>query len=102
MSVQKLNYQNHIIEMTRKVEILRKERDTFEYENSTNFCEVKRLNELSNVKDKEILDLKCCVEKLQQDLKSICGDFLFECRDLKKVFFLIHLVFNFNQKLLLE
>lgn len=85
LSAQKIIHENHITELNRRAEMFRKERDTFENENSTNFCEVKRLNDLINLKDNEICGLKCSIESLQHDLKSSCGDFLFECKNLKKV-----------------
>lgn len=95
MSAKKLNYQNQLTELQRRVEMLRKERDSFEFENSANFVQVKDLRESIGMKEVEISSLKSTVNTLQQDLKSICGDFLFECRDLKKVFFSIITIFFF-------
>lgn len=95
MSAKKLNYQNQLTELQRRVEMLRKERDSFEFENSANFVQVKDLRESIGMKEVEISSLKSTVNTLQQDLKSICGDFLFECRDLKKVSFSIIKIFFF-------
>lgn len=86
IAAQSAYHQNRIVELNRRVEILRKERDAFEFENSTNFSQVKCLRENSIEKDRRIRDLECNVDNLQVDLKSICGDFLFGCRDLRKVF----------------
>lgn len=36
-------------------------------------------------KDKTIENLTEHIQSLENNLKSICGDFLFECRDFKKV-----------------
>ncbi|XP_065361169.1 coiled-coil domain-containing protein 13 [Calliphora vicina] len=46
-----------------------------------------RIMELENCvikKDESIEELNLLVKKLEQDLKAICGDFLFSCREFKK------------------
>lgn len=51
---------------------------------------------ISNCTDAE-LDLNWKIQSLEKELHSVCGDFLFNCRDLKKVHMIVWHWFQFIQ-----
>ena len=82
----KNNHEIHNTNMLKQMQNIEKEKQKYIVENSKILINVENIGETLKEKQNEIDKLNETVLSLETDIKSICGDFLFSCRNLKKVF----------------
>lgn len=78
-------YEKKIIDLTKNIENLEKAQENSKLENSKMKFKLENIDEILKNKNKIIQELEESNNQLESDLKGICGDFLFSCRDFNKV-----------------
>lgn len=85
LNQEKLKYEKLLGEKSREIDQIVKKRKEMEVIKEHLEGKVLELENILLKKENTIEDLNSMVKKLEQDLKAICGDFLFSCRELRKV-----------------
>lgn len=85
LNQQKSHYEKLLNERSREVENLIKEKQELLIKHQHQQEKFSELENLIANKDECIKQLNSLGEKLEQDLRAISGDFLFSCRELRKV-----------------
>lgn len=85
LNQQKFLYEKRIDELHREVSIVVKQREEAELKEEHMQRKYEEIKLLMNGKDEYIEELKAVVKKLETDLKAVCGEYLFSCRELRKV-----------------
>lgn len=80
----KLSYESQLKSLAKKIEISESKSQLCNTNVSQVLCEVHNKNDLLSQKDSEIVTLQRELEEMQRDLRQVSGDFLFNCRDLRK------------------
>lgn len=85
LTAQKYQYENRIEKITRDManEVRKREETEFKLEELRG--ELENTQGSIAIKDKNIVKLSEHIERVEADMKAICGEFLFSCRELKKV-----------------
>lgn len=78
-------YEKKIVDLTKNIENFEKVQENNILENSKIKFKLENIDETLKNKNKTIQELETTNNQLESDLKGICGDFLFSCRDLNKV-----------------
>lgn len=81
----KYHYEKKIVDLTKNIENFEKAQENCKLENSKMKFKLENIDEILKNKNKIIQELEESNNQLESDLKGICGDFLFSCRDLNKV-----------------
>uniref|UniRef100_A0A1B0G371 Coiled-coil domain-containing protein 13 n=1 Tax=Glossina morsitans morsitans TaxID=37546 RepID=A0A1B0G371_GLOMM len=84
LNQQKFLYEKRIDELHREVSIVVKQREQAELKEEHMQRKYEEIKLLMNGKDEYIEELKAVVKKLETDLKAVCGEYLFSCRELRK------------------
>ncbi|XP_055909570.1 coiled-coil domain-containing protein 13 [Eupeodes corollae] len=84
LEIQKFHYETRISEIQKQMNDTQKRGSDFEFHREEIQIKLENLQAELDLKEVNIGDLKDTIKKLEKDLKSICGDYLFECRDFKK------------------
>lgn len=86
LSQQKLEYDKKLQEIYKEKTKLLKEQEEFALNQEILEDKLQEMDTCLKQKDQTIEELQNLIKKLEQDLKAICGGFLFSCRELRKVF----------------
>lgn len=78
-------YEKKIVDLTKNIENFEKVEENSKLENSKMKFKLENIDEILKNKNKTIHELEESNNQLESDLKGICGEFLFSCRDLNKV-----------------
>ncbi|KAM7358938.1 uncharacterized protein ACRADG_003726 [Cochliomyia hominivorax] len=84
LNQQKLDFDKKLKEIVKEKEEVMKENKDLEINKEYMEEKLQELGSLLLDKDQTIDDLNNLIKKLEQDLKAICGGFLFSCRELRK------------------
>ncbi|XP_055845405.1 coiled-coil domain-containing protein 13 [Episyrphus balteatus] len=84
LDIQKFHYENRISDLQKQITDTQKYRADFEFHREEMQIKVENLQAELERRENHIGHLNETIRKLEKDLKSICGDYLFECRDFKK------------------
>lgn len=85
LNQQKMQYEKRIGELTRDLNAFGKEKEDVNLKEENLLNKVNNLEAIIADKDETIFELNTVVKKLETDLKATCGEFLFSCRDFRKV-----------------
>lgn len=83
---QKTYYEKKLLEMSREIEKYNKKVYDIELQEEHLREKIQEMESMLQDKDKTIGDMNSANKKLEDDLKAICGNFLFSCREFRKVF----------------
>lgn len=78
------SHESEVKYLNHKIENLESKSEICHTNVSQVMCEVDNKNDLLSRKDSEISSLQRELEEMQRDLREVSGDFLFNCRDLRK------------------
>lgn len=84
ISMTKFECEHQINEMEKKIQQVEEIKSQSSLDVQKLNCEIDNLKEVMTEKDKEINKLKSERDELENNLKSVTGDFLFSCRDMSK------------------
>lgn len=85
INVQKFMYENKIENLKKEIQEIKANKEESEKEYQKTQEKLKNMKSIIDEKQKEIDELNNTIKKLENDLRSLSGDFLFSCRDLRKV-----------------
>ncbi|XP_063697652.1 coiled-coil domain-containing protein 13 [Culicoides brevitarsis] len=84
LSAVRANYESQLRNLTKKIEISESKTQVCHTSVDQVLCEMHNKNDLLCQKDSEIFNLQRELETMQNDLRKVSGDFLFNCRNLQK------------------
>ncbi|XP_037819548.1 coiled-coil domain-containing protein 13 [Lucilia sericata] len=84
LNQQKLFYDKRLQEMSKERDNILKDKKEMDLNREYLQEKIKEFESCINKKDESIEELNLLVKKLEQDLKAICGGFLFSCREFRK------------------
>lgn len=85
MNIQKYQYESKLEDLRKQIENIEEQVKQAEFEHSQTKAQTQNLENIIQDKDRVIDELNEVIRQLEEDLKAVCGDFLFSCREFKKV-----------------